>query len=76
MTLYEASRQKSSPECWDGSPTSAVNNSPGSAKGRYVFLFFDHPGCENGGKAFGVLGAEQAEPALPNVQSYTWQRYD
>jgi Peptidase inhibitor family I36 len=72
MTLFEGTGRNPRTECRDGTPRSAVNNGPPSGKGRYVFLFYKHPGCEKGGKAFGILPPGQSDPDLPGVQSYAW----
>jgi hypothetical protein len=74
MTRYD-SRTSPSTGCLEGSPRSAVNNTPGTSKTRYAFSFYSHPGCEKGGKAFGVLGPGQTDPDLPGVQSYSWTKY-
>ena len=74
MTVYEGTGRDATTRCWDGSPRSALNNSPQTGA-RYVLTFYHHPGCERGGKAFGVLPPQQGDPDLPDVQSYTWTKY-
>jgi hypothetical protein len=39
-----------------------------------MFVFYHHPGCEKGGTSFGILGPDQADPDLPDLQSYAWTR--
>lgn len=73
MRVYEGDDRHRAGQCVDGSPRSAANNTPAAAKGRHVFLFYHHPGCEKGGKSFGVLPPEGSDPALPDVQSYVWK---
>jgi hypothetical protein len=72
MTLYEGSSRNPRTECQDGTPRSAVNNGPPNGKGRYFFVFYQHPGCDKGGKAFGILPPGQSDPDLPGVRSYAW----
>jgi hypothetical protein len=75
MSVFDASGRNAGAGCREGSPRSAVNNAPDDGNGPYVFSFYHHTRCEKGGKAFGVLGPQQWDPDLPNVQSYTWTRY-
>ena len=75
MKIYEGTGRNATPGCFDGSPRSAVNNTPATGHTRYIFLLYHHPGCEKGGKAFGVLPPEQGDPDLPDVQSYAWEKY-
>jgi hypothetical protein len=75
MTLYESGSKSATTVCWDGSPASAVNDAPAEGRARYVFALYHHPGCEKGGKEFGILPPGQADPDLPDVQSYTWRKY-
>jgi hypothetical protein len=72
MTLYEGTGRGPRTECHDGVPRSAVNNGPPRGRGRYVFVFYKHPGCETGGKAFGILPPGQSDPDLPGVESFAW----
>ena len=72
MTFFEGTSRSPRTECRDGMPRSAVNNGPPRGKGRYVFVFYKHPGCEKGGKAFGILPPGQSDPDLPGVESYAW----
>ncbi len=51
-----------------------MNNAPQTGA-RYVLTFYHHPGCDRGGKAFGVLPPQQGDPDLPDVQSYSWAKY-
>jgi hypothetical protein len=75
MTVYEGTGRNATTGCFEGSPRSAVNNTPATGHTRYVFRLYHHPGCESGGKAFGVLPPQQGDPDLPDVQSYAWTKF-
>jgi hypothetical protein len=74
MTLHDDGA-KAATGCRDGSPRSAVNNSPARGGDRYSFAFYHHPACGKGGKPFGVLAPGSQDPDLPAVQSYAWTKY-
>jgi len=73
MTLHDDGAQATG--CRDGSPRSAVNNSPANGADRYSFAFYHHAACEKGGKPFGILAPGSQDPDLPGVQSYVWRKY-